>query len=534
MKRTLAILLMLCLLPISGVCDTNHATYYEIFVGAFYDSDGDGMGDLQGILKKLDYLNDGDDTTDEDLSITGIWLMPIMPSPSYHKYDVTDYFAVDPAYGTLADFQALADACHRRDIKLIIDGVFNHSSTQHPWFQSAVKSLNIAPCGEVKCTSTPLCRAHNPYVDYYVFNQQSIGSAVAGASGWYYEALFGGHMPDLNLDNEALREELLAIGDFWFQQGADGFRLDAVTYYYGQNTAQNKAFLQWLTQGYQAINPGMYLVAEAWTDANIITDLAASTIPSLFAFPFAGPTGHIVDCIRNKNGIGLSTRLETYQNALTASNPASIPAFFLSNHDMARSAGTLMKNLKKEKLACAITLLMPGNSFIYYGDELGQLGSGRDENKRQPFFWSATDSTGICNPPLGTDSIQPIALGFAQQTSDPDSLLSFYRQAIRLKEQFPALSSGKSTAIDTGIKAICAYQVSTEGAPALTVMHNLSDKVQALPSITGTLEGSLDAGGESPTLAGDTLTLPPYATVIVCPGDVSPLGTRGKGFHPLG
>lgn len=145
MKRMLAILLMLCLLPISGVCDTSHATYYEIFVGAFYDSDGDGMGDLQGIIEKLDYLNDGDDTTDEDLEITGIWLMPIMPSPSYHKYDVTDYFAVDPAYGTLADFQALAAACHRRGIKLIIDGVFNHSSIQHPWFQSAVKSLSIPP-----------------------------------------------------------------------------------------------------------------------------------------------------------------------------------------------------------------------------------------------------------------------------------------------------------------------------------------------------------------------------------------------------
>ena len=114
------------------IIDDNYRTYYELFVYSFYDSDGDGIGDLQGVLDKLDYLNDGDDTTDTDLGINGIWLMPVMPSTTYHKYDTTDYENIDPQYGTLDDFQKLLTACHDRGIRVILDLAMNHSSSRHP------------------------------------------------------------------------------------------------------------------------------------------------------------------------------------------------------------------------------------------------------------------------------------------------------------------------------------------------------------------------------------------------------------------
>ena len=120
-----------------NVIDDNYRTYYEVFVYSFYDSDGDGIGDLKGLTENLDYINDGDPETDTDLGCNGIWLMPIMPSTTYHKYDVTDYEAIDPEYGTMDDFTTLVDGCHKRGINVIIDFVMNHTSSQHEWFQTA-------------------------------------------------------------------------------------------------------------------------------------------------------------------------------------------------------------------------------------------------------------------------------------------------------------------------------------------------------------------------------------------------------------
>lgn len=138
-----------------NIMDDNYRNYYEIFVGSFYDSDGDGMGDLKGVEEKLDYIS--------DLGCNGIWLMPIMPSPTYHKYDTTDYEAVDEAYGTADDFKELASACHEKGIRLIIDVAMNHSSSQHPWFTQACEYLAGLKAGE-KPDDT-VC----PYVDYYHF-----------------------------------------------------------------------------------------------------------------------------------------------------------------------------------------------------------------------------------------------------------------------------------------------------------------------------------------------------------------------------
>lgn len=223
-----------------NVIDDNYRTYYEVFVYSFYDSDGDGIGDLKGLTENLDYINDGDPETDTDLGCNGIWLMPIMPSTTYHKYDVTDYEAIDPEYGTMDDFTTLVDECHKRGINVIIDFVMNHTSSQHEWFQTAYKYIQSLPEGAEPDASE--C----PYVDYYNFSKEKLGGyyPVEGTD-WYYEGQFWSEMPDLNWDNEMLKTEFEQIVQFWLDLGVDGFRLDAVKEFYSGADDKNIAVLTW-------------------------------------------------------------------------------------------------------------------------------------------------------------------------------------------------------------------------------------------------------------------------------------------------
>ena len=203
------------------------ANWYEVFVRSYQDSDGDGLGDLNGLRDRLDYI--------ADMGWRGLWLMPVMPSPSYHKYDVTDYMAVDPEYGTLEDMRALIDAAHARGIRVIVDLPVNHTSTQHPWFTAACEALRRGTA--------------NPLVGLLQLQpRRRHGYAPWADTGWFYEEQFaGGGMPDLNLDNPDVREEIRGIFDFWLNDvGVDGFRLDAVTSYYTGDTAANVEFLAWL------------------------------------------------------------------------------------------------------------------------------------------------------------------------------------------------------------------------------------------------------------------------------------------------
>ena len=202
-----------------NIIDDNYRNYYEIFVYSFYDSDGDGIGDLRGVTEKLDYI--------QEMGFNGIWLMPIMPSTTYHKYDVIDYKDIDPEYGTLEDFQKLVDECHDRDIRLIIDFVINHSSAQNQWFLDACDYLRTLDEGEEP--DLTVC----PYVDYYHFSTEKIDSTYYGVAGvdWWYEGSFWDQMPDLNLESEALRGELEDIAKFWIDMCLDGFLMDAALHF---------------------------------------------------------------------------------------------------------------------------------------------------------------------------------------------------------------------------------------------------------------------------------------------------------------
>ena len=214
--------------------DDNYRTFYEIFVYSFCDSNGDGIGDLQGVISKLDYL--------QELGIRGIWLMPIHPSTSYHKYNVTDYYAIDPDYGTMADFEQLIAECEKRDIHLIIDLVVNHTGSENPWFKEAVAYLQNLPAGQEPDAGE--CK----YLDYYFFSKESAGNASRPVEGtdWYYEGAFDFSMPDLNLGNQAVRDEIQAIMQFWIDKGVAGFRLDAAKEFYSGSTTKNVEVLSWI------------------------------------------------------------------------------------------------------------------------------------------------------------------------------------------------------------------------------------------------------------------------------------------------
>ena len=268
-----------------NVIDDAYRTWYEVFVPSFEDSNGDGTGDLAGLTSRLDYLNDG---KGGGLGVGGIWLMPIMPSPSYHKYDVTDYENVDPAYGTLTDLQLLVAGCHQRGMRLIIDYELNHTSNMHPWFQSAIQSIEADP-------GKP---GSNPYLNYYNFVQGKPDSgayAQVGTTDWYYEDEFSPSMPDLNLDSPALRAQIAQFTQFWQGLGVDGFSLDAVQTYYGSTSSgdleKDVGFVNWFTVTCRSVDPDAYVVGEVWNNATTIAEYYRSDATSFFAFPFAQATG---------------------------------------------------------------------------------------------------------------------------------------------------------------------------------------------------------------------------------------------------
>jgi alpha-amylase len=478
--------------PQLPVVDDQYRVFYEIYVASFYDADGDGKGDLRGILEKLDYLRDPDSA--RSLQVGGLWLMPVMPSPSYHKYDVTDYYQIDPAYGTLEDFKTLATACEERGVALIIDLPINHTSNLHPWFLAA-------------------CEGDARYVDYYNFRDSfASGYHQVPNSTQFYEGHFGSHMPDLNLANEAVRQEILNICRFWLQNGVRGFRLDAVAWFFNANTTANAQFLSWLQQELQKFSPDVYLVGEAWSDATTIVDLYQSGIPSFFNFPFSQSTGTLISSVRAGRGDQLARALDRWYAQLPT---GAIDAPFLTNHDQARSASALMSNPVLQKQAAAVYLLLPGNPFIYYGEEIGMKGgSGKDENKRTPLYWSLTDDTGMCDPPPGADDIRPVEAGIAEQLKDRNSLLNFYIATIAVKNRHPELARGEFSLVESGFTSVCAYTVTYRGR-TLMVAHNLGEESVAMDIADAELVDTLAAGRTAPHYQKGRLSLAAYSTAVL-------------------
>ncbi len=515
------LLLCACNKDGSNTISDDYRTYYEVFVRSFYDSDTDGIGDLKGVMQKLDYLNDGNSKSKKSLNVGGIWLMPVMPSPTYHKYDVTDYYAIDPQYGTMQDFEQLLAKCKEKDISLVIDLVLNHTSSEHEWFKSATTSIGIPPCGQTVCTNEKLCREHNPFCKYYNFasEPQNGYAQVPLYSDWYYECRFWTGMPDLNLDEPLVRDEITKIMKFWLDKGVSGFRLDAVTSFFTGNNEKNTEFLKWLKAEAVKLDKDCYFVGEAWSQSNIIKSLYASGVDSLFNFPFSQVEGLFIPAVRSENGSKVAGRMMNWQQEVLKISPDSIDAVFLSNHDNGRSAGMLSRNTDMEKMAAALYILAPGNSFIYYGEEVGMTGSGKDENKRLPMLWSTVDTVGIPSPPPNAEHFEQPAQGVKEQLSDKDSLLHYYIKLVVIKNKYPAIARGVLTAVETENDTVVVFTSEYEG-DVVTVLHNLSAQAitlkldkQKVPS--NKIVEQLSANGDKAKLKGDTLSMPAHSTIVM-------------------
>ncbi len=497
MKKAL-VCLMLAATCLSGcshseaVSNENSSIVYEIFPSSFYDSDGNGVGDLNGITKKLDYV--------QSLGAGAIWLTPFTDGASYHLYDVTDYLNVDPALGTLEDFELLEKEAEARNIDIYMDLVINHTSSKHPWFLEAKQNVVNGTCDKEgsKC-------------DWYNFSQESGNGKSALGGGWYYEALFWSEMPDLNLDNEEVRSEIKKIVEFWMDKGVDGFRLDAVLHYYGSNASENKEFLGWLTDLIHSIDEDAFVVGEVWADQGTILNHYGTGMDSYFNFPASNTDGRIVTNIRKQNGAGVASWLAEHNAKIKAIDEDAVDSVFLSNHDQGRSGAFFGNDTAKTQLMVSTMMFAPGKVFLYYGEEIGMLGSGIDQNKRLGMLWQSDSKEGIPYNPSGADYTSQRETSVADQEKDKESLLNFYRKAASIRNKSTLYESGMCEAVDTGNDAIYLMKLYDE-SNAIYVIHNYSDMQQTVE-----LEGNIQSADhlQNNTLKGNTLTMEAYSTSIV-------------------
>ena len=503
MKKLLSLLLLLCMLIPAASAETMPDSYnwYEIFVYSYQDSNGDGIGDFNGVRQRLDYI--------ADMGYTGIWFMPIMPSPSYHKYDVTDYKAVDAQYGTMADFRALVEECHERGIRVIIDLPVNHTSTRHPWFLAATESIQKR-------------KFDSPYLDYYCFTEAPSGNKYVKISGssWHYEEQFsGGGMPDLNLDSEAVLAELRDIITFWMNDvGVDGFRLDAVTSFHAANVEKNVQTLDAIKAMCEEAKPGSYLVGEAWVGMSALAEYCQSTVDSFFLFPAAQAEGFIVKSILGRSP-DATKFVKGLESALEAIPDHSVLAPFLCNHDTGRSIGLLQarKLPERAKFAQGVLGMMPGNVFTYYGDEIGMVGAGDDPNKRLAMYWNDGDMT---QQPPGVTSLEYAYPGVDEQIADANSLLNYCKAVNHARLKSPLIARGENTTLYSD-KNVVLMQRERSGECCYIAMNFSKSAAQTveIPATGLTIVSDLVAIEGNTTLAEagsvTTVTIPPYGIAVI-------------------
>ena len=455
----------------------NDAVFYEIFVRSFKDSNGDGVGDFNGIIEMLDYLNDGDPNTTGDLGITGIWLMPITESNSYHGYDVVDYNSVDTEYGTKEDFLRLVDEAHQRGIRVIIDLVINHTGIDHTWFQA---SNNGDP----------------NYRNWYIWSPENPGYTgpwgqqvwYPGKSGFYY-AVFWSGMPDLNLKNPDVTQKIYDITRFWLtDMNVDGFRLDAIRHFIEndnvqENTNDTHNWLHSYYKFYKSLDPGVFTVGEAWTDTAHVIPYVGDEVDITFEFDLAEAF------VRAANG-PIASSVNTQFRTVLESYPANQYGVFLTNHDQDRVMSVLGGDVQKAKMAAVMLLTSPGVPFIYYGEEIGMTGVKPDEDIRRPMQWNGNDRTAgfttgkswrtVTNDYPGTN--------VDTENTDPDSLLNLYRMLIQLRNEHASLRLGKTLILDAGTQRMFAILRYNE-TEAFLILINVHSK----PLTTGLYGLSADA-----------------------------------------
>ncbi len=457
---------------------THGATCYEVFVRSFYDSDGDGIGDLNGLIKKLDYI--------KGLGASCIWLMPIMVSPSYHGYDVSDYYKVEPAYGTNEDFKRLVVEAHRRGIIVLIDMVLNHTSSENPWFEAALADTT------------------SPYRRWYRFSPTPLGKGPWGAEAWhkspmrdeYYYGVFWSGMPDLNYETPAVLEEAEKIGDFWLKEmDADGFRLDAVPYLVEEGSCLmgcpgTHTVLREYAEHLKSVKPDVYSVGEVWANIDALLPYYPDQLTSYFGFELADS---LMSAVRHGSATGLLSGFLRLQDTM----PPYRWSPFLSNHDGTRVMTLLGNDVPSAKLAATLLLTLPGLPFVYYGEEIGMTGEKPDPRLRTPMQWSPRTGVGFTTgkeweAPQADSMTRNVAL----EDRDPHSLLNLYRRLIHLRKENEALATGRLVPLTTTDTHVAAYlRHADPGGGSVLVVANLSDSIRARVGIASAPGGGLLASG---------------------------------------
>lgn len=494
--------------------------FYEIYVRSFADSDGDGIGDLNGVTAKLDYL--------DDLGVGGIWLLPIYAAGSEHGYDVIDYKDVHSDYGTIADLENLVAEAHKRHIRVILDFVPNHTSHDCPWFLEACKSTD------------------NPYRSFYHFSRTEASGWCAVPSGttdWFYQGVFDRSMPDLNYGPAASCEQsgaFLALTDaakFWIDKGVDGFRLDAVKHIYDSETSDENP--TWLDKFYTDVNAyfqgksalgfsDVYMVGECWMATAQMAKYYKG-LPALF--DFTAWTDRLLYAIKESHAKWFPKDMIDERKTFASQRADFIQATKLSNHDENRArtdvGGSHALSLERCKIAAAVLLTSGGSPYIYYGEELGMFGNktktGGDCNVREPMLWKpkAEDSerttwiTSTLNTDMGIGSV-------AKQADDPASLYNVYRKFLRLRNTYPALAEGEielpewfDDADDSDKQVMAFYRV--KDGEKLLVVHNVSDTQSTYAFECAIDRPVADMNGVTISSQGNrhTLVMPAYSSIII-------------------
>ncbi|MBO9611897.1 MAG: DUF3459 domain-containing protein [Dyadobacter sp.] len=486
---------------------------YEIFVRSFCDSNGDGIGDLNGIIAKLDYL--------ADLGIEAIWLTPIHPSPSYHKYDVTDYYAIEPEYGTMDDFRRLLTGAHERGIAIYLDLIINHTSTLHPWFREARKSKE------------------NPYRQFYWWMTEEqidhLGISERETSDdsqivypWHenpgddekYYGLFYKGMPDLNFHSEALREEIAKIVRFWLNDvGVDGFRLDAARHIYpAWDNAESVTFWDFFSKIVGEAKPSAFTVGEVWADTEEVAPYFRS-LNATFHFDLSFALQRMLVAGRDEQIID---KLQASFQLFRQFNPLFVNAIMLTNHDQERIGSVVEGNIEKIKLAASILLTLPGQPYLYYGEEIGMLGQKPDPHIREPFLWTTDpDDPQVTNWIAPEFTTPKTVAPLSQQTGDPASVFNHYRSLISLRKNEPALHqilAPHIQPVQLGDDRLLGYFLPHATRP-LMILHNLGDSEIAfqIPEDKSLLTEVLFSTDPSHITRLTANRLSPHSSVILAP-----------------
>lgn len=508
-----------------------HGVIYQIYPRSFQDSNGDGIGDLNGILSRLPYL--------VRLGIDAIWISPIYPSPmADFGYDIADYCGIDPMFGTMQDFDCLLDQAHRHGLKLILDFVPNHTSDRHPWFIESRSSRD------------------NPKRDWYIWRDEPNNwTSHFGGSAWEFDATTGQYylhsflkeQPDLNWRNPEVKAAMFDVLRYWLRKGVDGFRVDVMWLMIKDDQFRDNP----PNPGYQLGQPSIHQLLPVYNaDRPEIHDLVAEMRGVIDEFSHRVLIGEIYLPIpklityygKDLKGANLPFNFQLLQCAWNARTVAQVindynsalpqgawPNWVLGNHDNARIASRIGVN--QARVAAILLLTLPGTLTIYYGEELGMtnvpirpeqvqdpfeknepgIGVGRDP-ERTPMPWDASPTgaftTGTPWLPLGDEHT---LVNVAVEEQDPESMLNFYRKLIELRRAHPTLIRG---ALETVTAEGPVLHYMRTGHGSYRVILNMSQQAAQVTVDSSKVLAGTHAAREGNQLCGPTTLEPAEGLVL--------------------